>query len=152
MNVFLVHPDAHASSIMLYKADPIRARKQLLECCQLLATADHIMCGSTTMMRADGEPYGKAHTHHPCTRHMVASWDQQFLTMEVAACLAVLLPTHACAKALGNWTLPKRAPIPPKSGFVVVRFGHWPQLVKTREEYATLCREYLETHKGIEFN
>ena len=60
MNIFLLSPNIKESCEELARLDPVRARKQLVECCQLLATVDHIKNGFTNMLKADGTPYKMA--------------------------------------------------------------------------------------------
>ena len=66
MNVFLISPEAQQAARDLAELDPVRARKQLLECNQILASVEWARTGACTMIKANGETYGQSHRHHPC--------------------------------------------------------------------------------------
>jgi hypothetical protein len=84
MNVFVINTSIKASCEEMAQLDPTRAMKQLLECCQILASAEHLVKGYTTMLKADGTPYGKAHPHHPCTKYAATSSAYNLVTRLVA--------------------------------------------------------------------
>lgn len=145
MNIFLVHENYATSAKMLAKADPIRARKQLLECCQLLA---HFGLG---MYKVDGTPYKLAHPNHPITRHMKLSYKNYLLCWSVAYCLADLFPSHACSKSFDKFYRTRHEKEFTGDGYIVCRKGQPVTFVNTLAEYAALMREYCETVKGMRF-
>ena len=145
MNLFLVDEDHWVSGRMLLAADPVRARKQLVEACQLLANFG-------TMIKADGTPYGKAHPYHPITKHMAVSWLQYMLCRDVAAGLARVLPNHACSRSFADFMKndiyrhPQATPI---QSYVVCRSGQPQMYVLTRSKYAEVMRAYCRDAKGM---
>lgn len=149
MNIFLIRPCPSCSAKVFLAIDPVRARKQLLECCQILATVDHILFGATTMLKADGSPYGKAHPHHPITKRCAEQVNQYRLCLDVAASLADRLPKHACTASLNHWLFQSNAidrrALGCHPGLLVCRKGLEPVLVGSREEYANVMSAYLAT-------
>lgn len=142
MNIFLLSPNIRESCQELAELDPIRARKQLVECCQLLATVDHIKKGSTDMLRDDGMPYKMAYPHHPITKHMCVSIANHALCIGVAYCLAKIYNTHACAKSFHKWWNLYYSELIIGT-LCVVRKDHDTVYVNTLTEYSDLIRPYV---------
>ena len=155
MNIFLVHPSFEQSAKILAVADPIRARKQLLECCQLLAHFG-------PMRKASGEYYKLGHSNHPVTRHMRISYAQYCLCFNVAFYLAKEFPAHACATSLKAWHMtyfhslcnfnatPTGIEIKKLvSNLILCRKGQPQIFVQSIAEYAALMREYCISTKGM---
>lgn len=142
MNIFLLSPNIMESCRELAELDPIRARKQLVECCQLLATVDHIKKGSTDMLRADGTPYKMAHPHHPITKNMIVSSANHALCTSVAYWLSKINRLHACTKSFDNWLISHYSYV--FSGdLCVVRKNHDTVYVDDIIEYSELMRPYV---------
>lgn len=153
MNVFVIHPNIVESSREFAAIDPLRARKQLLECCQILSSVDYHQFGTTWMMRKDGTAYKfpKSHRNHPVILAAVKSEDQYRMTVEVAETLAREFPLHASGRSLAFW----RANRPGFSGWVEkgltsCRKGF--PMVKQLDlvEYARLMRAYVKRKHGVE--
>ena len=142
MNIFLLSPNIRESCQELAELDPIRARKQLVECCQLLATVDHIKKGSTDMLRADGTPYKMAHPHHPITKHMCVSYANISLCVGVSYCLSNIYPTHACAYSFNKWMYSHYDEVITGT-HCVVRKDHDTLYVNSLTEYSELMRPYV---------
>ena len=142
MNIFLLSPDIKESCQELAELDPVRARKQLVECCQLLASVDHIIEGSTDMLRADGLPYKMVHPHHPITKHMCISDANHTLCHAVAYWLSLIYDAHACCKSLRNWTFSNDFHFKSNT-YCVVRLHHDTVYVNTLTEYSDLMRPYV---------
>jgi len=142
MNIFLIHPDPLQSAIDFRALDPIRARKQLLECCQILASADILRFGVTTMRKKSGEPYNLTHQHHPITISTATNPRQWRLCCDVALGLAAAFPQHACAYSFNNWQ-GGIIEVAGCRGLIVVRSGHPHVFVNDYSEYAELLRPYL---------
>lgn len=140
MNLFLIHPDPLTSAHILAAADPVRARKQLLEACQLLANFG-------TLLRSDGEPYGKTHPHHPITRHMAISDEQFDLACAIAMTLADVYPTHACAESFQAYQCERVST--GGRGYVVCRKGRPVVYTRSLEHYAGMMAEYCREAKGM---
>lgn len=148
MNLFLLHPNHHIGASMLAKRDPIRARKQLLEGCQILATVDHLLHGKTFMMRADGAPYGAAHPHHPIVKNACVSPNQWWLAHDLVKALARCFKDHACSKSFAAWAHPQRSPAKVDAGLLVCcRSGREPCYVTTRTEYSSTMLAYMKETK-----
>jgi hypothetical protein len=145
MNIFLINPDALVSAHLFARLDPIRARKQLVECCQLLASVEHALTGASTMRRDDGQPYKAAHPHHPITREMRENWYQWALCYDVALSLAQVYRDHACTRTILDWRFDDSLiPVPADEKYLIVRRGYNIQYVYNRAEYARILRAYLE--------
>jgi hypothetical protein len=147
MNVFVIQPNISESSREFAAIDPIRARKQLLECCQILSSVDYHQFGTTWMNRKDGVPYKfpKSHRNHPVILAAVKSGDQYHMTLEVAETLAREFPLHAAGRSLAIW----RANRPvfngwTEKGLTACRTGF--PMVKQIDlvEYASLMRAYVK--------
>ena len=145
MNVFLIHPDPARSASLFLAADPIRARKQLLECCQILASVDHTLLGYTGMRKANGDYYKAAHPHHPITKLCADVQAMYSLTLDVTLELARALPDHACSRSLKEWDPMLSWENDPR--LICCRAGSPPLIVHSREEYAKVMLEYLITRK-----
>lgn len=153
MNIFAIQTDIQESCRELADLDPARARKQLVECCQLLASADHLLLGGTAMTKADGTPYGKAHPHHPITKNMVMSRPNRDLCLQVASRLATIYPDHACSESIRNYVKAQIQPYTDRATSIikagttdtlcVCRRGVPPAYITTLEEYAALLRPYF---------
>ena len=148
MNVFLLHPDPTVSAQILKDRDPVRGRKQLVECCQLLAAAE-ARVRPTTMFRADGLAYGISHPHHPCTVYTWQSLVQRRLVYEVGLALAQVFPTHASSTSITRWQWFDEAPTPPEYAYVVVRKGYPHHYTNCREVYSQYIRPYWEQKLGV---
>lgn len=142
MNLFLIHPDPVQSAQLLAEADPIRARKQLLEACQLLANFG-------SMPKADGSLYGKAHPNHPITRHMALSRAQCLLALRVGQSLASVYPGHACSRSLAQFCVCPSFATAGQTDYIVCRKGQPVVYVDTLTEYAALMADYCRTVKGM---
>lgn len=143
MNIFLVHPDYNESAKQLAKADPIRARKQLVECCQLLAHFGK-------MYKADGTEYKLAHPNHPIVHHMRLSFHNYLMCWAVAWHLAPRFPTHASAKSFDNYfRLVSREKFTDDKRLIACRKGQPQIYVQTLEEYAAIMRDYCIQVKGM---
>jgi len=154
MNIFLINESAYVSAVLLTKHDPVRARKQLLECCQMLASVDYIWHNDTKMLKKDGTPYGAAHRHHPCVKVASTSAAQYRMLLDLAMQLAFMHPDHACSNSLRLWMLTRRPrhqnPYLAWPGeMVVVRKGTMPVFVETREQYAPMMLDYMRKTKGF---
>lgn len=149
MNLFIVHPDADVSARMLAQADPRRARKQLLEACQLLAAVDHAIFGETAMLRADGRPYGNAHPHHPITLNMRQSHRNWLLAYSIALGLARQYRGHACSKSFFEWAAHTWPAHRYGGDYVFCRKGQPQQRFTLLKDYVLACRAYLTTAKGM---
>lgn len=149
MNVFLIQPDIRASCEELAKLDPIRARKQLVECCQVLASVEHALTGKCTLIKANGQPYGRSHPHHPCVVQACKAFKQWNLTYEVAFQLADVFPAHACAKSFRAWNCAESVlSTGPATSLLVVRRNHPHTYVNTLAEYVSLMRPYFLAKLG----
>jgi len=150
MNLFLIDQDPVRSAELFMALDPIRARKQLLEGCQLLAATEILRTGSTTMLRADGQPYRLAHPHHPITQRMAMFQSQWMLAHDVVMGLSMQLPRHACANSFRNWRpTPLSLPhIGQDVELVLVRLHQPKLLVPDRATYASIMSEYLNTKQA----
>lgn len=153
MNVFLIHPDAAESARQLAALDPIRARKQLVECCQLLASVDHHWDGRTTMRRADGFDYKAAHPYHPITIEAGKNLYQWKLIVDVAAGLADVYPNHGCARSFRYWSnrtinVAQHGLKDPDETYIVVRREYPTIYVSDRETYASLMKQYVIDKQG----
>ena len=146
MNVFLVHADVSESSRILAIHDPRRARKQLVECCQLLASFDHLTLGSTSMRKLDGTPYKCAHPHHPLTKYLLVSAEQVKLTYDVGTGLSDFFPNHACSRSIAEW---KFHVYGGGSRLLACRTGYQPHLCDSRREYAELLLAYMIEKKNL---
>jgi hypothetical protein len=156
MNLFLVHQDPNQSARLLAKADPVRARKQLLEGCQLLASADMLFSGRTNMLKAGGLPYNLAHQHHPITKNMVANKHQWELARDVASGLADEFPDHACSTSFHRWCWePSKLCLRhygarDKVSLCVCRSGFPVMFTNTRRNYTRILRSYCINYKGMD--
>lgn len=145
MNIFLINADAMVSAHLFARLDAVRARKQLVECCQLLASVEHAITGASTMKREDGALYKAAHPHHPITKEMAENWYQWALCYDVALHLAMVYRDHACAATLRAWSFDDaKIPMPEIERYLIVRRGYNIQYVYTRSHYAAILRDYLE--------
>ena len=149
MNIFRIHPNAWDSANLLLKYDPVRARKQLLESCQIIASVEHAISGRTTMLKADGQPYKAAHPHHPCVRWSVNARQQYDMLCTTTHALASLMTEHACSKSFFNSSAALVCPRNTDYGMIVVRKGYEHRVVHSINDYALLMREYLEMFKGF---
>lgn len=146
MNIFLLNSDALKSGQEFVKIDPVRARKQLLECCQILASVEYALFGITSLYRKDGFPYGNAHPYHPIVKNCSVSPRNFWMCVEVAYGLARQFPDHACSKSFLNaasWgsvvnKIPNNI-----IDYVVCRSGKEVKYVRTRSEYVSILRPYL---------
>lgn len=147
MNIFLIRESASLSAVAFKQIDPVRARKQLLECCQILASVDILVTGSTRMLKADGSPYKLAHQHHPITKRCAEYMDQWDLCYDVARTLADEMPGHACSTSFHRWshTWLGRVQINLKSdpGLILCRLGFDPIMVEDRLTYSNIMAGYL---------
>jgi len=148
VNIFLIHEDADQSAVDFTAMDRVRANKQLVECCQILATADHLMHKSTKMIKMDGTPYRVAYADHPLVILVSQSLPMWELCRDVAAGLAVQRPNHACTASLLSWMY--HGPVPPSTdtGLMCFRKGQPPIRVLDRAEYARVMYAYLITKRG----
>jgi hypothetical protein len=145
MNIFLIDEDPLVSAEKLVTRDPIRARKQLVECCQILATCDILGAGSTDMTRADGESYALAHQHHPLILWSTINWTQWWLCNQVGLGLATCMPEHASATSYLSWRYRHR----PYRSFSLIlwRRGYAPLRCADMSIYAKHCMDYLVQRK-----
>lgn len=147
VNIFLIDPSPSISAREFLEKDQIRARKQLLECCQILATVDHLLFNKTEMLKKDGTPYGITHKHHPCVTFSLESITQWELCIHVAHALAEVIPSHACAKSYWRWRL-TYCLRPQKSAdarLIVVRKNHPQIFVNDYVLYAKIMLDYLRS-------
>lgn len=142
MNVFLLNPNVYDSCRELARIDPVRARKQLVECCQLLASIEWKLTGKCTMVRADGQTYKMAHPHHPCVTHAISSFAQYDLTFKVAYELSWEFPNHASAESFWNWGRLRSHPNH-RSDYVIVRRGFAHRYVDNLADYVRYLRPYF---------
>lgn len=153
MNIFRIDINPWDSAKLLFKYDPVRARKQLLESCQILASVQHINNGKTDLLKADGTPYKAAHPNHPCTKWAANSLMQYDMLFQTTDALAELLPTHACARSFFNARRDlelQTIPFPPKyDGLIVVRRGAEHKVVHSVNDYARIMRQYLVDTKNF---
>lgn len=145
MNIFLIREDPRRSAMHFATLDPIRARKQLLEGVQLLASCDLLRQGKTNLLRKDGEPYRLAHPHHPLTRRMVASRAQWSLCYDVVDALSEVFPDHACSRSFARWISISAPYLGASDQLLIVRKGHPQILVNSRREYAAIMLDYLRS-------
>jgi hypothetical protein len=147
MNVFVIHPDFARSCRELAEASPIHAKKQLVECCQILASAERNTCGDTSMFKADGSKYKHAHPHHPITKLVGTSYAMWNLTYTVGMTLAAIYDNHEAGYSIRNW----KPLSPPTTGgdLIVCRLGREPVITQSLAVYSIFMRTYLRTHKGI---
>lgn len=150
MNILIVAPSITLSVSQFAQVDPRRARKQLVECCQILACVDILRGGATTMTRADGALYKPtlAQMHHPVCVACLMSSRQYIACVTLASCLAWEFPGHASASSFREWH--SKADVPPAQGggFLCVRRGMPHKLVNTVEEYAEIMRAYWRKKLG----
>lgn len=152
MNVFRIHVNPEASAELLMRHDPVRGRKQLLECCQIIASAERLYRGETNMLKADGTPYGLTHPGHPCVRYCKTSHLQRCITIETAVALSRFNVSHACSKSLATWIHNPTSRLSQEDVAlyaVVVRRNHEHVYVDTVDKYATLMLAYLRETKGF---
>jgi len=147
VNIFLINEDPRRSAIDFAILDPIRARKQLLEGVQLLASVEIIRTGSTAMRKKDGEPYRLAHPHHPLTRRMIVSRAQWSLCYDVVNALSEVFPDHACSRSFARWVAISAPYLGANDRLLIVRKGEPPTLVNSRREYAVIMSHYLATKR-----
>lgn len=151
MNIFLIDKDFEASASLFHVVDATRARKQLVECCQLLASADILSRGSTMMRRKDGKPYGLSHPHHPITCAVAERAAQWRLCYDVAIGLAGQYPTHACSASLIVWSRHVELRNDDGGRLLCMRKGYDPVYVPDRAAYADIMSAYLsEKHRRDE--
>lgn len=150
MNIFLIRESASLSAVAFKQIDPVRARKQLLECCQILASVDILVTGSTNMLKADGTPYKLAHQHHPITKRCAEYMDQWDLCYDVARTLADEFPGHACSRSFFSWAahlphLRVRSNLKPEPfELLLCRLGFDPIMVEDRFQYSNIMAGYLQ--------
>lgn len=149
MNIFLIRESAYRSAVEFKRIDPVRARKQLLECCQILASVDILLEGSTNMRKSNGESYRLAHQHHPITKRCAKYWDQWCLCYDVARTLADEMPGHACAISLHRWATMRYSHmshllVDSDARLLVCRLGFEPTLVDSRQSYSVIMSDYLQ--------
>jgi hypothetical protein len=147
MNVFLLTPAPLESARIFAQHDPVRARKQLLECLQILASVDHALDGGTSMQKADGSYYKAAHPHHPITKLCRDVGAMYYLTVDVAWALTYQFPDHACSRTFWAWHWKHRYKRGDK--LICCRSGHEPVYTTSREEYARIMLAYLIERKGF---
>jgi len=146
MNLFLLQSDIEESAKEFSSIDPLRARKQLLECCQILSCADYHQFNTTWMQRKDKVLYKfpKAHRNHPVVLAAAFSFEQFELTKLVAESLARQFPNHASSESLSIWNHKRQTYTNwSKKGFTSCRTGYPITLVSTINEYANLMRQYV---------
>lgn len=149
MNLLLGLPDVREGCRALARASPLVARKQLLEACQILASVERHLTGTTTMLRQDGQLYKFAHRHHPITLYCAASVQSFDLALGMADELAQVYPNHACARSLASWQGRGLGHDLEDLGYVVCRLGHPRVQADTLHTYAGLIRPYLRDAKNI---
>lgn len=160
MNIFRIDINPWDSAKLLFKYDPVRARKQLLESCQILASVQHLNNGKTDLLKADGAPYKAAHPNHPCTTWSANSIQQYDMLFQTTEALAELIQDHACSRSFYaarreleyqriacNTINPSTNQ--PYEGLIVVRRGHTHKVVYTVADYACLIRQYLVDTKNF---
>lgn len=150
MNVFLLDPAFGLSCKELSMRDPVRARKQLVECCQVLACVDILRGHPTAMRKADGTQYAptKSQLHHPICVAAAMSNKMYWLTANVALELAKIYPTHACTKSLISymkaWGISEQQQ-DHSGSLLLVRRGEPHAVLGTFRSYAMHMRQYLES-------
>lgn len=149
MNVFLMDESFTESAAILSKHDPVRARKQLVECCQLLASAEHALTGSTIMRKKDGSLYKVAHPNHPITLRIQESYSMYLTTVALGLSLAKHFTAHACSASMIEWhSLSRLATIVPMSrSLVVCRKGKPNVTVWSLRDYAKMMKAYIIEYK-----
>lgn len=147
MNVFIIDSNVEKSSEEFARIDPKRARKQLVECCQVLAYVDYHHFATTWMIRGNGERYklAKSHKNHPIVLAAVRSKQQFDLTCEVTRTLSTHFPNHRCVHTYQQWlaTRPLYTNWDSVSGLTSCRTGYPLLTGLTIERYAELMRQYV---------
>lgn len=148
MNIFLVTSAATTSAQQLFKYDPIRANKQILECTQLLAFVDIRLTGTTSLRRKDGAVYRatKAQLNHPISIHMSRSALTYKLCLDVLHGLLAVKPTHACSTTIRSHTAVK-IDTSAEDSLIVCRRGYPIIYVNTYADYSYIMLAYLTNHK-----
>jgi len=99
MNVFILDLDVNVSAKKLFVLDAVRARKQIVELCQMLAQSTN---GS--IPKVDGSPYkhNKSLNNHPATVWVSAnrSWNILYLQALIKEYQEITGKTHGCTAAL----------------------------------------------------
>jgi len=104
MNVFVLDPCPYQSAKLLYKLDKVRANKQIVELCQMMATLV-----SYDVPKKDGTPYKRpvSISKHQATLWVTNnfSWCRDYLYELIIACTCGNPLSHGCYGAwlaLGN--------------------------------------------------
>jgi hypothetical protein len=149
MNIFLIDSDPYKSAVQLFAKDPLRANKQIVECCQLLAFVEIRLTGKTTLRRKDGNLYSatKAQLNHPISVHMSEHRDNYNLCWNVLGELVKVKPTHACKESFYNYHGVHVTNSIRPSNLIVCRKGYPIVYVTTYVDYSRLMLDYMIHHK-----
>ena len=95
MNVFILDNNVDVSARKLFELDAVRARKQIVELCQMLAQSTN-----EPIPKADGSPYkhNKSLTNHPATKWVSQNRDWSILYLQ--ALIKQYGKQHGCQEAL----------------------------------------------------
>jgi len=160
MNLLISHPDYAHAAYELMKADPIRGRKQLVECCQIIASVEHLKLGAITMRKSNGELYKKGHTHHPLVINCAESYNQFIMLIDFSLAIGLAVSKinkHASCSSFMDWynsdtyfNLNRKVYNECTSrDYVLVRKGYLAIRVNLVETYANIMREYMIKDKGM---
>jgi hypothetical protein len=102
MNIFVFCPYLKDSADYFFDKDPLRARKQIVELAQCLATVLHER--GLSVPKSDGSPYRPTHPNHPVVRWLRsapenAHWASAYLWELLGAYCRHSGKTHGCASA-----------------------------------------------------
>lgn len=149
MNIFLLVPDYVESGRIFKAKDPIRFNKQIVECAQLLAFFEIWHNGSSTLLRADGQPYQatKSQLNHPLTLHMKYHRSTYDLCWNVLQGLLANAPGHQCKYSLARYESKRMWARSTNQEWIVVRRDHPIRHVQSLTEYCQLITHYLEHFK-----
>jgi hypothetical protein len=96
MQLFVLDKSSTVAAKMLWEVDPLRANKQLLECCQCIAA-----CGITLPKSNNNGVYAITHKNHPIVRWMRENPEHLAWAIEFAEQLSRIYTTrtgkvHGC--------------------------------------------------------
>jgi hypothetical protein len=154
MNIFLINENPVISAEMLFKRDPLRANKQIVECCQLLAFYDITTYGKTAMLTTSGRPYSStlSQRNHPIAIEMRTNPREYYLCSDVLYYLLRQRPNHACAKSFygrfnAGYGFTRSSEVVTPARYIVCRRGQPIAYVDSLREYATIMHNYLVQYK-----
>lgn len=104
MQLYVLHPCPLMAAERLTEVCPVRARKQLLETNQMLATLSRDWRCVSPMLKKDGKAYGtKMHEHHPVTKWTDSDDDNLLWVLWFNFHLSQQFPSHAAGLSFNRW-------------------------------------------------